>query len=280
MTHESKPNTNGPEEVHMGTWPADCLQRAFVDGAAWWEFMHSGSTIWRADRDSAEAEAIRRYGDPLAPAPASAPGTERESMETSEALRSEQGSRAREAADEFTCPRCSASHTRGAVNGVDSYRCLNCGYVGPKVETPPAPVAAHLQAEVLTDAIKGDALAAEPWVQALIGRDAKLEPFDPTPIMRTGPVGDVGKRQTAIERACTAAVTFLQAVPLRQPGEVRSRALMLRALASGVLELWPRRRSEMLEPLIALFEKGAEQLPGEGPRVHEIAAAMRSCWTS
>jgi rubredoxin len=33
-------------------------------------------------------------------------------------------------ADHFTCPRCGAQHSRGALNGVDVYRCLRCGYVG------------------------------------------------------------------------------------------------------------------------------------------------------
>jgi hypothetical protein len=27
-----------------------------------------------------------------------------------------------------TCPKCSAQHNRGAVNGVDGYRCLSCGH--------------------------------------------------------------------------------------------------------------------------------------------------------
>lgn len=34
----------------------------------------------------------------------------------------------------FVCPKCGHTHTRGPVNGVDSYRCLNCGYVGPRKE--------------------------------------------------------------------------------------------------------------------------------------------------
>ncbi len=33
--------------------------------------------------------------------------------------------------DKFLCPACGASHERGALNGVDVYRCLKCGYVGP-----------------------------------------------------------------------------------------------------------------------------------------------------
>lgn len=34
--------------------------------------------------------------------------------------------------DRFVCPRCSSVHDRGPVNGVDSYRCLHCGYTGPR----------------------------------------------------------------------------------------------------------------------------------------------------
>ncbi len=30
----------------------------------------------------------------------------------------------------FTCPRCNRSHDRGYVNGVDTFRCLYCGYIG------------------------------------------------------------------------------------------------------------------------------------------------------
>ena len=51
-----------------GTWPDHCEQRAFVAGAKWWEFVSTGFTMWASDRDRAEAEAVRRYGDPLASA--------------------------------------------------------------------------------------------------------------------------------------------------------------------------------------------------------------------
>ena len=30
----------------------------------------------------------------------------------------------------FTCPSCGARHARGWVNGVDTFRCLKCGYQG------------------------------------------------------------------------------------------------------------------------------------------------------
>lgn len=30
----------------------------------------------------------------------------------------------------FKCPDCGARHDRGYLNGVDIFRCLNCGYLG------------------------------------------------------------------------------------------------------------------------------------------------------
>ena len=30
----------------------------------------------------------------------------------------------------FTCPRCNAQHERGYVDGVRTFRCLLCGYLG------------------------------------------------------------------------------------------------------------------------------------------------------
>lgn len=30
----------------------------------------------------------------------------------------------------FRCPTCEAEHDRGFVDGVDTFRCLNCGYNG------------------------------------------------------------------------------------------------------------------------------------------------------
>lgn len=50
-----------------GTWPEHCEQRAFVAGAKWWEFASTGATMWQSDQDKAEAEAIKRYGEPAAP---------------------------------------------------------------------------------------------------------------------------------------------------------------------------------------------------------------------
>jgi rubredoxin len=36
----------------------------------------------------------------------------------------------REARIQFECPKCGATHDRGFVNGVDTFRCLACGYAG------------------------------------------------------------------------------------------------------------------------------------------------------
>jgi hypothetical protein len=56
-------NTSQPP-CGQGTWPADCLQRAFVNGAAWWQYYHNGEKMFPCERDEAEAEAISRYGEP------------------------------------------------------------------------------------------------------------------------------------------------------------------------------------------------------------------------
>jgi len=47
-----------------GYWPIDCKQRAFVEGAKWWEFESTGATMWHSDIADAEDEAIKRYGEP------------------------------------------------------------------------------------------------------------------------------------------------------------------------------------------------------------------------
>ena len=44
-----------------GTWAKDDPRRAFVAGAAWWEFRATGATMWESDRKKAEDEAERRY---------------------------------------------------------------------------------------------------------------------------------------------------------------------------------------------------------------------------
>jgi hypothetical protein len=53
------------EPTHLrGTWPEDDIRRAFVAGAKWWEFHQTGATMWQSDRNLAEEEATRRYGEP------------------------------------------------------------------------------------------------------------------------------------------------------------------------------------------------------------------------
>lgn len=50
------------QPAQLGTWPKDCLQRAFVDGASWWQFHKNGSTMFPSERDEAEAKAIATFG--------------------------------------------------------------------------------------------------------------------------------------------------------------------------------------------------------------------------
>jgi len=41
----------------------------------------------------------------------------------------------------FTCPECGSQHDRGWVDGVETYRCLHCGYVGKDNRPrPPEPL--------------------------------------------------------------------------------------------------------------------------------------------
>jgi hypothetical protein len=44
-----------------GEWPEDDLRRAFVAGAAWWEFHKKGATMWQSDRALVEGVADNRY---------------------------------------------------------------------------------------------------------------------------------------------------------------------------------------------------------------------------
>ena len=44
-----------------GTWSKNDVRRAFVAGAAWWEFYKTQGTLWPSDRRLAEKEAERRY---------------------------------------------------------------------------------------------------------------------------------------------------------------------------------------------------------------------------
>ena len=49
--------------MDRGHWPENDLRRAFVDGAAWWEWQSQGATMWQSDRRDAEQEASNRYKD-------------------------------------------------------------------------------------------------------------------------------------------------------------------------------------------------------------------------
>lgn len=53
-----------PLVMRAGTWPEECRQRAFVDGAAWWQSHANGATMFPSERDEEEKEAVRRYGEP------------------------------------------------------------------------------------------------------------------------------------------------------------------------------------------------------------------------
>ena len=43
----------------------DCQQRAFVDGGRWWKWKTDGWTAFPSEVDQLEAEAVRRYGEPV-----------------------------------------------------------------------------------------------------------------------------------------------------------------------------------------------------------------------
>ena len=51
-------------KVADGTWPVACEQRAFVNGAKWWEWVTNNATMFPSDVDRACAEAVRLYGEP------------------------------------------------------------------------------------------------------------------------------------------------------------------------------------------------------------------------
>lgn len=44
-----------------GTWPADDPRRIFVEGVKWWMWQTEHTTLFAAERRSAEEEAERRY---------------------------------------------------------------------------------------------------------------------------------------------------------------------------------------------------------------------------
>jgi hypothetical protein len=48
----------------QGTWPEKCPQRAFVEGASWWQFHANGAAAFSSERHEMENEAVRRFGDP------------------------------------------------------------------------------------------------------------------------------------------------------------------------------------------------------------------------
>lgn len=58
------PTPIGPQP--QGTWTHDCVQRAFVAGACWWQFHRNRASVFPAERDEMEREAVRRYGEPKA----------------------------------------------------------------------------------------------------------------------------------------------------------------------------------------------------------------------
>lgn len=67
------PNDNPqPEAVRSveGSWPLNCIQRAFVNGAKWWQFHRNGSTAFSSEVGEMEDEAVRRYGEPYIEKPA------------------------------------------------------------------------------------------------------------------------------------------------------------------------------------------------------------------
>lgn len=63
---QGQPTIDPDAKKKEGVWPDQCLQRAFIEGAAWWQFHNGGSTMFPSEREEAEAEALRRYGDPVA----------------------------------------------------------------------------------------------------------------------------------------------------------------------------------------------------------------------
>ena len=47
------------------TWPKDCPQRAFVEGAAWWQwYQFECNRLYPVDRKLLETEAVKLYGEP------------------------------------------------------------------------------------------------------------------------------------------------------------------------------------------------------------------------
>lgn len=51
-------------DMNRGSWPVDCVQSAFVDGAKWWQFFQNKATAFPSEVDQMADEAERRYGPP------------------------------------------------------------------------------------------------------------------------------------------------------------------------------------------------------------------------
>ena len=68
-SHLNHPNRKAEVIDLDGTWPADCQQRAFVEGAKWCMWHVDGWTLYPEEVDQVEAEAVRRYGNPLSDQP-------------------------------------------------------------------------------------------------------------------------------------------------------------------------------------------------------------------
>lgn len=52
-------------EELRGSWPEGSVQRAFVEGAKYWEWLNNQATLMSMERRWVEGEAVKRYGDPL-----------------------------------------------------------------------------------------------------------------------------------------------------------------------------------------------------------------------
>jgi hypothetical protein len=53
----------------------------------------------------------------------------------------------------FICPSCGAKHERGYVDGVSTFRCLSCGYLGHGFHADP-----EIDRDVYADHLAGNAI--------------------------------------------------------------------------------------------------------------------------
>lgn len=60
----------------QGAWPEDDLRRAFVEGAKWELWTTERTTMFGSEREKAEQEAERRYGQRIQSATTAVPGFE------------------------------------------------------------------------------------------------------------------------------------------------------------------------------------------------------------